>query len=273
METAIDLGPFRLPGAEDGADRAPELVVHILREGLFPQFLDQFLVSADQSLEVVGIKVGVEMDALVLLGDLKRFLEGAVIEAEHDIGIHLDEAAVAVPGEARIARRGGEPFHRLVVKAEVQHRVHHARHGDAGAGAHRNEQRIGLVAEALAGNCFDMADAVGDLLAQAVGEALSFRIIAGAHFRGDGETRWHRQTDRGHFGEVRALAAQEVLVARFTLRDAAAEAVDVARHGRPSPRKVPMFAVAMDFSRNMLILRSSRSQLPHAPPRACGRGG
>jgi hypothetical protein len=80
------------------------------------------------------------VDALVLLGDLQRFLERAVIEAEHDVGIHLDEAAIAVPGEARVAGRGGEALDAGVVEAEVEDRVHHAGHGDAGAGADGDEQ-------------------------------------------------------------------------------------------------------------------------------------
>src|SRR3546814_11385253 len=73
-----------------------------------------------------------------------------------------------------------------------------------------------------------MRDAVGHLLAEAVGKTLPFRIITGAHFGGEGETGRHRQADRGHLRQIRALTAEEVPVPGLALRDAAAEAEDIA---------------------------------------------
>ena len=64
---------------------------------------------------------------------LEDVLEDAVVDAENDVGIHLDEAAIAVVGEAGIAGARGEPFDGAVVEAEVEDRVHHARHRGAGA--------------------------------------------------------------------------------------------------------------------------------------------
>jgi hypothetical protein len=182
------------------------------------------------------------VDALVLLGDLERLLEGAVVEAEDDVGIHLDEAAIAVPGEARIAGDGGEARDGGIVEAEVEDGVHHPRHRHPGAGADRDEQRIGGVAEALAADALDMGKAFRHLGTEAFGKALPFGVVAGAHLGGDGEAGRHGQADRRHFGEVGALAAEEVPVARLAVGDAAAEAVDVAGH-RPFPRpEVPKLA-------------------------------
>ena len=39
---------------------------------------------------------------------LEDLLEEVVVDAEHDLGVHLDEAAIAVPGEARVAGGCGE---------------------------------------------------------------------------------------------------------------------------------------------------------------------
>src|SRR3546814_19284190 len=64
-----------------------------------------------------------------------------VVDAKHHVRIHLDETAIAVPGETGIARRRRKPLDRLVVEAQVQHRVHHAGHGYARAGAHRHQKR------------------------------------------------------------------------------------------------------------------------------------
>src|SRR3546814_79799 len=136
----------------------------------------------------------------------------------------------AVPGETGIARRRRKPLDRLVVEAQVQHRVHHAGHGYARAGAHRHQKRVGSVAELLAGHALDMRNTGGHLLPQFIGKALAFLIIADAHFGGDGEARRHRKADARHFSQVRALAAKQVLVARLAFRNTAAEAVDVLRH-------------------------------------------
>src|SRR6202012_6161692 len=84
--------------------------------------------------------------------DLERLmmLIGALLHAHDDVAVHLDEAAVAIVGEALVAAGGDEALHRLVVEAEVENGVHHAGHGIARAGADREEKSIGHAAEALA---------------------------------------------------------------------------------------------------------------------------
>src|SRR3546814_17577018 len=92
-----------------------------------------------------------------------------------------------------------------------------------------------------------MRDAVGHLLAEAVGKTLPFRIITGAHFGGEGETGRHRQADRGHLRQIRALTAEEVPVPGLALRDAAAEAEDIADSDRKSVVKGKSVAVSVDL--------------------------
>ena len=92
-------------------------------------------------------QLGVLGHAGVELGVLDDLLEPMVIDAEHHGAVHLDEAAVGVPGKARVVRRRAEALDRHVVETEVEHGVHHAGHGDARAGADRNQQRLALVAE------------------------------------------------------------------------------------------------------------------------------
>ena len=43
------------------------------------------------------------LDAAILLVVLEQLLEMVVVDAEHDLAVHLDEAAIAVIGEARVA--------------------------------------------------------------------------------------------------------------------------------------------------------------------------
>ena len=249
VQATIDLRAVRLPRSEHCADRAPKLIVHILRERLFPLINHDLLIFGDQRLPVVSAQFRVECVAMIFLGDFEGFLERAMIEFQHHVGIHLNEAAIAVPREPRIARCVGQPLDRFVVEAEVQHRVHHARHRHARSRTDRYEQRIGRIAEDLARHAFDMGDAVGNFDAQAVGEFLPIDIIAGAHFGGDGEARRDRQPDRGHAIQIGALATQQVLVTLAAIVHAAAEAIDIAgiaragsvgglvdngSHGRPS---------------------------------------
>ena len=79
---------------------------------------------------------------------------------EHDVGIHLDEAAIAVEREAAVAGEFGEAFGGLVVEAEIEDGVHHAGHGGAAARADGDQQRIGRVAEFLAGAAFERGEGV-----------------------------------------------------------------------------------------------------------------
>ena len=78
----------------------------------------------------------------------QHVFEGIVIKAEHHVRVHLDETAIAVIGKALVTGTRRKALNRLVVEAEIQHGIHHAGHGYAGSRAHRNEQRIGLVAKA-----------------------------------------------------------------------------------------------------------------------------
>ena len=157
---------------------------------------------------------------------LQDVLEHAVIDAEHHVGIHLDEAAVAVVGEARIARAGGEALHGRVVEAEIENGVHHAGHGGARAGAHGDEQRIGGIAECGADCAADLGQRRLDLGLEACGQLAAAGVVGGADLGGDREARRNRQAEARHLGEVGALAAQQVAHVGCAVRDAAAEAID-----------------------------------------------
>ena len=127
------------PGREDRADRAPELVLRLLREGLAGRLLDLGLVLDDDLAPVVGLEVGVERVALAVLVVLEDVLEVVAVDVEHDVRIHLDEAAIAVVGEALVAGGLGERDDGFVVQAEIEDRVHHARHRGARARTHRQQ--------------------------------------------------------------------------------------------------------------------------------------
>ena len=214
--------------------------MRILREILAGLARDGFLVLADQFDPVVAGEIGVERIALAVLEGVEDVLEVMMLEAEHHVRIHRDEAAIAVIGEAAIAGEFGERFDRLVVEAEIEHGVHHARHRGAAAGADRDQQRIFGIAERLAGQLADMVERLLDLRLQCRRIGFVVRVEIGADRGRDGEAGRHRQAEIGHFGEVGALAAEQVAQARFALGLAVAERIDPLagfyRRRRPASR-------------------------------------
>ena len=113
LKLAIGDGARRHPGSEDGADRAPQLLGDILRERLAGLLLDTSLVAGDDAVPILGGEIGVGGIAALVLELAEDVLEAVMFDAEHDIGIHLDEAAIAVIGEARDRRSALPGLRRL----------------------------------------------------------------------------------------------------------------------------------------------------------------
>ena len=229
VQAAIDFRTVAFPAGEDGADRAPQLVLRFLRKGCAGLALDDRLIFLDQRLPVFSRHLRIEEKAPVFLGDFQCFFELGMVEAHDDVGVHLDEAAIAVPRETRVARGFGKPRDGRIVEPEVEDGVHHPRHRHARARPDRNEQRVRRVAEPLAGDPLDMRDAAFDVGGQPVGKCFAIGVIGGADVGGDRKARRDRQADRRHFGKVRSLAAQQFL-RTLGRRGRAAEQMHHLRH-------------------------------------------
>ena len=116
------------PRGEDRPDRAPELILGVLRKRLARRLRDLFLVAGYDLSPIRGAEVGVERQALAVLEILKDALEIVAVDLEHHVRIHLNEAAVAVVGKALVAGGLRQRHHRLVVETEIEHGIHHSRH-------------------------------------------------------------------------------------------------------------------------------------------------
>ena len=136
---------------------------------------------------------------------------GPLLHAQHDVAVHLDEAAVAVPREARVAGLLRQRLDGLIVEPEVEDGVHHAGHRVAGAGADGHEQRILEVAELLLRLLLEGGDAGLHLRLERRRIAALVVVVVGADLGGDGESGRHGQADAAHLGEVGALAAEQRL--------------------------------------------------------------
>ena len=106
----------------------------------------------------------------------------------------------------------------LIIKAEVQYGVHHARHGHRSAGANRNEQRIFCVADFLANALFKV-EVFLDGVQNAFGPGIVGVCILHASLAGNRESRRYRQSDVSHLSKVSALAAKDGLHVGVALRN------------------------------------------------------
>ena len=108
------------------------------------------------------------------------------------------------------------------VEAQVEDRVHHARHAEGGARAHADQQRVLGVAEALAGLLLERLHVGHDVVPQARRQLLARGVVGVAGLGRDREARRDRQARVRHLGQAGALAAEE----RAHRRVALGEGVD-----------------------------------------------
>ncbi len=206
-------------------------------------FSHDLLVERDDGAPVVGVKLRVQGDCALLLVLFERLLEFMMRDAEHDGGIHFDEAPVAIEGETLVAAFLGQRADGVVVEPEIEHGVHHAGHRSATARAHGDEQRPLGIVEGMTGDVAEMRQRRVELLAQVRRQRFVVRVKIGADLRGQREAGRHRQAEPRHFGEFGALAAQQVLHRRRAVRFALtkiigpfAHASDVRRSGSAKGR-------------------------------------
>ena len=231
VRAAVDLGARRLPRVEDGARGAAELLRGILGERLSHLALVDRLIGGDQLAEVVGGQVDVLAGAPPLLEGLELTLEQVPVDPVDDLAVHLDETPIRVVREAWVAGDGGEALDGDVVQAEVENRVHHPGHRHGGAGAHRDEERIGRVAEALAGSLLECSDVLVDLRPELDGH-LSGRHRRPAGVGGDGEPSRDGDAERRHLREADPLPPEELATSRSLL----VERIDQAHGADPMCR-------------------------------------
>ncbi len=221
------------PGAEHGVARLRELILGVLRERLAGLLLNQLLVVFDDDLQILGGQVGIELRLHLLLASVEEVLELILRDFENDVAEHLDEAAVAVVCEPRIAALGHQRLDRLVVQAQIQNGIHHARHGELGAGTHADQQRVLRVAELLAHAALEDAKRLVDLRVD-VGRDLTVVVeVDVADFGRNRKTRGDRNAGPAHLSQARALAAKGVFHLSIAVGSAGAEGVDVFLHNAP----------------------------------------
>ncbi len=251
VQAPVHEGAVVRPRREDGLDGLPELLARVSRELAPGLRADDGLERGDDGTELIGRDVRIGDAALELLsvdpravdsprggdagpGIVEGGIEGRASDAERDRGVHGDEAPVGVEGEARAAGERSKAFHERVVEAEVQDGVHHAGHRRARPGADAHEERSAGVAEARVHRLLEAGKRVFHFSPRLVGESLVARERV-ADVGSDGEPSRDRQAQRGHLGEARALASQQITPLRIALRPAFPEEEHALGHAIVSP--------------------------------------
>mmetsp|Transcript_6723 Transcript_6723/g.17216 ORF Transcript_6723/g.17216 Transcript_6723/m.17216 type:complete len:986 (-) Transcript_6723:44-3001(-) len=203
------LGAVTVPAVEHRVRRQLHLLEGLLREGL-AGLLVHSLVLGHQRAQVGGAQLVVLLHAHLALQRGHLVLEQVVVDAHDDVAVHVEEAAVAVERKL-LASLDGQPLYHVVVEAEVEHGVHHAGHGDGGAGAHGQQQRVRGVAQLLAHALLDEHEALEHLLPHAVRQVAAVVVELRARLRRHREPSGDGEANGAHLGEVCALAAKQGL--------------------------------------------------------------
>ncbi len=210
VETSIVDGSPVHPGVEDGCNRQAQLFLGIGGDELAGFTEDDGLVAIDQALELLDVQIGITSDAGLLDGHRQGVVQALGGDAQHDLAEHLHEAAVGVPGEAFVAGELHQALQCVLVDAQVEHGVHHARHRNRGAGSGRDQQRIRGIAEALARGLFDGQQCLLGLCPHVFREVLVVSVVGAAGAGGDGETGGDGQLGPEHLGQAGPFPAQGV---------------------------------------------------------------
>src|SRR4029078_6789470 len=115
VQLSIGHGALHLPASEHRTDRAPKLLVRILRERPAQGFLHTLLIGFDDLFPIVGRELGIKGDAAILFVQLEDLFEIMMLYPEHDIYIHLHDAAIGVARDALVFGVARQAFARLIV--------------------------------------------------------------------------------------------------------------------------------------------------------------
>ena len=127
LVVAVVHGALAEPAREDGLDGQVQLLVRIARElapGVLP---DDRLELVDQRRAVRPRRGRCPGGAVRRLGRVEGVVEPLALHVHDDPAEHLDEPAVGVPAEALVAGQRDQPVQGLLVEAQVEDGVHHAR--------------------------------------------------------------------------------------------------------------------------------------------------
>ncbi len=188
--------------------------------------LHRFLVLRDHLLQCLRVEARVELGFLLFLLGVENFVEYRFVDVEHDVAEHLNQPSIGVISETRVAGAAGESFHALVVQAEVEDRIHHARHRELRARTHAHQQRVLACAELLPLKALQRGQRFFHLAVHFFRHRVVAHVFA-TSLGLDGEARRNGEASVRHLGEPGAFAAENVFHLAVAIGLASAEEVHV----------------------------------------------
>ena len=203
--------------------------------------LHQCLELSGQGLQVLGAQIRIGLAAFAVFDFVELFVEYPADALSHGgfepfclfhhhIGVHHDQTPVGIPDEAWIVCLGYDARDGHCGETDVEDRIHHAGHGGAGAGAAGEQEGIFCIAVSHAHDRFGLLQRGDNLAGQCIGGLKPAGVIGGAAFGADREAGRYGDPQGAHFGEVGALAAQEVFVACRAFCSASAKGIHILSH-------------------------------------------
>eukprot|EP00701_Giardia_intestinalis_P001749 XP_001705573.1 Hypothetical protein GL50803_19633 [Giardia lamblia ATCC 50803] len=166
-------------------------------------------VSLAHLLKFIGCELRIRLAAIPGLDCVKSVLKLVVVNPQADIAEHLHEAAVGVVRKAGVTCHCSKTLHRLIVETKVEDRVHHARHGDRGSRANRDEKRVCVVPESLPHLFLKELEVTGHLLLQTLGPGGCLLVLYAGLAR-DGEPKRNRHAELNHGCKRNPLASKDL---------------------------------------------------------------
>ncbi len=125
---AVVDGSFAVPGAKDRVRGQPELLVRLLREFPAGFVFDDLLETADDVLPILRRQLGVDLDAFLVAFFGDDLFKGLIGHAHDHPAVHLHQSSVRVVDKAGVVGQLDHALGGFFIQANVQDRVHHARH-------------------------------------------------------------------------------------------------------------------------------------------------
>ena len=170
---------------------------------------------------------GIVLNLVLLLDLVEGRFEHVVFHAHHDVTKHVDQTSIGVVRESRIAGGLCQTFDRFVVQAEVENRVHHARHRHGRTRSHGDQQWILGILHLCAEFLLQRLDDRPDFFHQAFGQLLTGLVVHVTDFGGDRKTGRHWQTDACHLCQVGSFATKQLFVRCVAVSSGLPEVVNV----------------------------------------------
>ena len=237
MQDAEGAGDRAVPRREVRFHDARQLLHRGLRQRRAGRCLDEGVVAGEKATPFGRRGRGAPGPTRLAPFGVPDVLELAGVEAEHERGEGLDEAAVGAEGEAGVAELGRERFDGPVVQPDVEHGFGEARDRRARAGPNGEQERPRRAVELPARDAFQPFHGARQIGLQRLRQVVWMARGLAPGGRGNGEAGRHRQVERGEEREVRAFQAERFHRVGGALRSSAPERVDPLRHraARRSP--------------------------------------